>query len=269
MTLADILVHLDSSPRCGERVALAVTLAARHGARLTGLFAECAPAHQVGVVATWPSEDHVAHATAAAAAFAAATVSLGDGARFVDVDRGGEHEILVRTTDFARTFDLVILGQTEEGSRVPADLPEQVVQESGRPVLMVPHAGTHPDIGHRPLFAWHRSRAAARALADALPLVRADADALVVQATHHDDPIDDLRDRVVDHLSAHGITARYQTAPVEEVALMDTLLNQAADHAADLLALGGFETSGFPFLGRGAGTRYVLAHMTLPVLFSH
>ena len=36
-----------------------------------------------------------------------------------------------------------------------------------------------------------------------------------------------------------------------------------------LLALGGFETPGFPFLGRGAGTRYVLAHMTLPVLFSH
>jgi len=269
MTLANILVHLDSSPRCEARTALAVTLAARHGARLTGLFAETSSAHRVGVVATWPSEDHVARAGAAEAAFTAATASLGDKAAFVDINRGGEQEILARATDFVRHFDLVILGQIEEGGRVPVDLPEQVILESGRPVLMVPYAGTYADLGHRPLFAWHRSKGAARALADALPLVQPHAAAMVVQAGRHGDPTDEFHDLILGHLAAHDITAHYQTVVVEEVKLMDTLLNQAADHSADLLAIGAFDHTGFPFLGRGSGTRYVLRHMTLPVLFSH
>lgn len=269
MTLANILVHLDSSPRCEARTALAVTLAQRHGARLTGLFAETSQAHRVGVVATWPSEDHIARASTAEAAFLAATAALGDKAAFVDVNRGGENEILVRTTDIARNFDLVILGQSEEGSRVPADLPEQLVLESGRPVLMVPYAGTYADVGHRPLFAWHRSRGASRALSDALPLVQPHAAALVVQAARHGDTGDEFSDLVIANLAAHGIAAHYQTVVVEEVKLMDTLLNQAADHSSDLLAIGAFDSAGFAFLGRGSGTRYIMRHMTLPVLFSH
>ena len=80
---------------------------------------------------------------------------------------------------------------------------------------------------------------------------------------------DEFADLMLGGLAAHGITGRYQTVVVEEVKLMDTLLNQAADHSADLLAIGAFENAGFPFVGRGSGTRYVLRHMTLPVLFSH
>lgn len=269
MSLANILVHLDTSPRCKARVALAVKLARTYDARLTGLFAEVSPAHRVGVVATWPSEDHVARATAAAAAFAAEAAGLGDKATFVDVNRGSEHEVLIRATDIARHYDLVILGQIEEAGRVPVDLPEQIILESGRPVLMIPYAGTFEEVGHRPLFAWNRSRGAARAMADALPLVQSGADALVVQAGRHGEDPDEFADLVVASLAAHGIAARYQTVVVEEVKLMDTLLNQASDHSADLLAIGAFDHSGFAFLGRGSGTRYILRHMTLPVLFSH
>ncbi|WP_333825846.1 universal stress protein [Pinisolibacter sp.] len=269
MTLANILVHLDSSPRCAVRTALAVKLAARHGARLTGLFAETSHAHQVGVVVSWPSEDHLARAGAAEKAFTEVAASLGDKARFLDVNRGSEHEILVRATEIARHFDLVILGQIEEGGRVPGDLPEQIVLECGRPVLMIPYAGHFDDIGHRPIFAWHRSRGAARALCDALPLVQPKAEAQVVQAGRHGDPTDEFSHLLLDQLAAHGVTAHYHTAVVEEVKLMDTLLNQAADHSADLMAIGAFDHTGFAFLGRGSGTRYVMRHMTLPVLFSH
>ena len=269
MQLANILVHLDSSPRCAVRTALAVKLATRHGAHLTGLFAETSAPHRVGVVATWPSEDHVARAAAAEAAFAEAAASLGERAAYIDVNRGGESEILVRSTDIARHFDLVILGQHEDGGRVPVDLPEQIILESGRPVLMIPYAGSYDDLGHRPLFAWHRSRGAARALAEALSLVQPGADALVVQACRQGEAADEFSPLVIGALAAHGIAAHYQSAVVEEVKLMDTLLNQAADHSADLMAIGAFDHTGFAFLGRGSGTRYVMRHMTLPVLFSH
>ncbi len=269
MALANIVVHLDSSPRCAVRVALAVKLARREGARLTGLFAEVASAHRVGVVATWPSEDYVAAASTARTQFEGATPALGARARFIDVNRGGEQEILARATDIVRAFDLVILGQTDPAGRAPIDLPEQLVTESGRPVLVVPSAGSYEDLGHRPLFAWHRSRGAARALHDALPLVAPGADGLVVEAGPAGEATDEFAELVIADLAAHGVGARFQNVVVEDVRLMDTLLNQAADHAADLLAIGAFDGSGFAFLGRGSGTRYVLRHMTLPVLFSH
>src|SRR5208282_5214872 len=82
MILANILVHLDSKPRTAARVALSLRIAERAGARLTGLFAEKADAHQVGTVATWPSAHYTAAMEGARAAFAAATAPLKDRAAF-------------------------------------------------------------------------------------------------------------------------------------------------------------------------------------------
>lgn len=269
MSLSNILVHLDSTPRCAVRVATAVSLAARHGARLVGLFAETAPAQRVGLVASWPSADYTQHMEAARAAFAAAASSLGAKASFLDLNRGGEHEVLARSTDVARAFDLIVLGQSEAHSRTPADLAEQIIVESGRPVLMIPGAGDYPHIGQRPLFAWRRARSSARALFDALPLIEQGAQATVVQVDKHGDSHHEFNDLIVENLAAHGLKAHFRHVVTEDVKVMDTLLNEAADHSSDLLVAGAFDHAGFPSLGRGSGTRYLLKHMTQPVLFSH
>ena len=171
MALANILVHLDSRPRTAARVGLSLRIAERCGARLTGMFAEKADAHLVGTVATWPSAHYVAARDKAQAAFAAATAPLKDRAAFIDVNRGSDHEIIRRATEIARTFDLVVLGQAQDDVPVPAKLPDEVIAESGRPVLVVPYVGTYADVGARPLFAWHGERGAARAAFDALPLL--------------------------------------------------------------------------------------------------
>ena len=269
MSLANILVHLDSTARCAVRVRIAAKIAARRGARLIGLFAETASAQRVGLVAAWPSADYVEHMEAARAAFAEATASLGDKAKFIDLNRGGEHEVLARATDVARAFDLVVLGQHEAGSRTPAELAEQIIVESGRPVLMIPSAGDYPHIGQRPLFAWRRARSSARALFDALPLLAEGAQATVVQVDKHGDSHHEFTDLIVENLVAHGVKAQFRHVVTEDVKVMDTLLNEAADHSSDLLVAGAFDHAGFPSLGRGSGTRYLLKHMTQPMLFSH
>lgn len=270
MNLRDVLVHLDSSPRCRSRLDLAVSIAATDGARLVGLFAEVAPPQQVGVVASWPSADYAAAAAASRELFAEATSVLGAAAVWIDANRGSEMEVTGRVVDFSRLCDLVILGQPpEEGGRTPTDLPENVILSSGRPVLMVPHSGTWKTIGERPLFAWTNGRAAARALADSLALVRADADALIVEGAPRGAPPDEMIAPLVAHLATHGVRALHRVVVIEEVRLMDTLLNQAADHSADLMAVGAFEHAGFPYVGRGSGTRWLLRHMTVPILFSH
>jgi nucleotide-binding universal stress UspA family protein len=269
MTLANFLVHLDSGPRAAVRVALAVRLAERTGARLTGLFAETAEAHFVGVVAVWPSATYTSALEAARATFLAATSGLGERATFIDANRGSEAEVLARVTDIARSFDLVVLGQTQEGVAVPSRLPEHVITESGRPVLVVPFVGTYADIGRRPLFAWRRSRGAARALADARLLLANDCEALVTEIGRPGETRDEFADLVIASLAAHKVSARFQHRIADEIDVMDTLLNACADHGADLLAIGAFDGGSLALLGHGSGTRFVLGHMTLPVLFSH
>jgi nucleotide-binding universal stress UspA family protein len=56
---------------------------------------------------------------------------------------------------------------------------------------------------------------------------------------------------------------------VGDIGIMDTLLNNAADLGSDLLVMGAHGHIGLPFVSRGAGTRYILRHMTVPVLMSN
>jgi nucleotide-binding universal stress UspA family protein len=269
MILANILVHLDSRPRTAARLALSQRIAERTGARLTGLFAEKADAYVVGTVATWPSPHYTAAMESARAAFAAATASLKDRAAFIDINRGSDHEIIRRAIGIARTFDLIVLGQTEDDVPVPARLPDEVITESGRPVLVVPYVGTYADVGHRPLFAWHSSRGAARAASDALPLLANGCDALVIEVGDKNNPRDEFSDLLIANLAQHKAKARYQYSIVEEISVTDTLLSAISDHSADLMAIGAFDSGVHALFGHGAGTRNVLAHMTAPVLFSH
>ena len=269
MILANILVHIDFKPRTSARLGLAVRIAERSGACLTGLFAEKADAHHVGAVATWPSPHYTATVEAARAAFFAGAASLGDRAAFLDTNRGSDTEIARRVVDIARTFDLVILGQTQDDVPVPTKLPEHVIVDSGRPVLVVPYVGTYPDIGARPLFAWRSSRGAARAISDSLPLLKKGCDGLIVEVSRKSEERDEFAELLVANLAAHGVSARYQHFVVDEIAVMDTLLSAVSDHGADLLAIGAFDAGTSALFGHGAGTRHILAHMTAPVLFSH
>lgn len=269
MSIATILVHLDSSPRCAARLDLAVGLARRHGARLTGLFAEVAAPTHVGVVATWPSADYLAHVEAARARFEAGAAELGAAARFVDLNRGGRRTVVLRAADYAASFDLVVLGGHEPGGRVPDDLAEAILRGSGRPVLVVPPAGAFGHVGARPLFAWHRSPSAARALSDALPLIEPAAEALVVEALHAGEDADEFAEPTRDRLAAHGVAADWRRAPIDGLELADVLLNHAADHGADLLVAGAFDGAGATRFGAETVTRHLLRHMTLPVLLAH
>jgi nucleotide-binding universal stress UspA family protein len=269
MILGNILVHVDSKARTAARLSLAARVAARTGSRLTGVFAEKADAYHVGTVATWPSPHYTAAVESARQAFETAVAPLRERAAIIDLNRGSDHEILHRFVDLARTFDLVILGQTQEDVPVPAKLPEQTIVDSGRPTLVVPYVGTYADVGARPLFAWRSSRGAARAVSDALPLLAENCEALIVEVARKNEQRDEFADLLVANLKTHAVAARYQHFVVDEIAVMDTLLSAVSDHAADLLAIGAFDQGTQALFGHGAGTRHILAHMTTPVLFAH
>src|SRR5271165_2092738 len=270
MTLRNILVHLDSSPRTAERLQLAVNLARTHDARLAGIFAQRAEAYRVGVVAVWPPESYKLAAEASKAQFEAAVTGLRQ-TQWSDLNRGSDHEIVHLLTEAARHYDLAIIGQEDEDAPkiLPRELAEQLIVESGRPVLVVPYAGHYADLGARPLIAWTEARSAARALNDALLLIKPDAKAAVLTVGAGTEGQKLCAEHMAEHLRAHKINADIEHVQVTEVGLMDTILNLAADRAADLLVMGAFGSYGYPILSRGSGTRYMLRHMTAPCLFSH
>jgi len=263
--LRNILVHLDSGERTAVRLSLAAALAAQHGARLVGLFAQRGEARSVGVVASWPGEPYRAAADASRQAFATAAARLDD-PEWRDANRGSDTEITRVVTAMARGFDLTILGQHEPDrpAPVPSDLPEQVILHSGRPALVIPYAGKVPSLGVRPLVAWNGGREAARALNDALPLLSDAGTAWILQLGSDDSTADPVA-----HLDCHGVAAQTETLSVDGVGRMDMLLNRVADLGCDLLVMGAYGNYGFPHLNRGGGTRHILQHMTVPVLLSH
>ena len=72
----------------------------------------------------------------------------------------------------ARRFDLSIVGQAEpESSAVEEIIAEAALFESGRPVIIVPYIQKAPLKLDNVMVCWDGSRAAARAIADAMPLL--------------------------------------------------------------------------------------------------
>ena len=175
----------------------------------------------------------------------------------------------------ARYADLTILGQIDPDNEEIAMIrprPERVALASGRPILVVPYAGNFTALAKCVLVAWNESREAARAVADAMPLLAA-ADAVTVLAIDPQPGWDGEGDLpVVDlavHLARHQVNAHIERTPSAGVPVGEVLLSRAADLGADLLVMGAYGRSRARELLLGGATRTILASMTIPVLMSH
>ncbi|MBW7850866.1 MAG: universal stress protein [Rhodospirillales bacterium] len=269
MELKDIFVHLDGSERSHARLDIAVALAKRHQARLTGHFAK-ASAETVGVLGPRRSALDKSTAEASRELFEKAAGAAGLVATWRVTPSGEYNFVIADVVNAARNHDLAVLGQhdyTRADETVPPELVEQVLVASGRPALVIPFAGEFANIGTRVLVAWNGGREAVRAINDALPLMMAAKEVRVVVVNPPDRALDG--EAMVGHLACHGINAVADTLVVEGIGIMDMLLSRAADFGSNLLVMGAHGHYGFPWLNRGAGTRHILRHMTLPVLMSH
>lgn len=270
MSLKNLLVHLDQGERTVARLAIAADLAREHKARLVGAFGQRGQAPQIGLVSAWPSEEYANARDASKAMFDKLTADL-PSAEWHDINRGSDAQIMRHIIDLSRHADMVVLGQRDEQAKscLPEQMVGDVILESGRPVLVIPFAGDFARIGRHPLIAWGNAREAARALNDALPLIQHCDEATVLSFSARTEEGESSCAGVARHLADHGIRSKTEILLVEDFGIMDMLLNRVTDRGADLLVMGAHGHIGFPFISRGAGTRYILAHMTVPVLMSN
>lgn len=271
MSLKDVLVHLDSGPRAAERLALAVALGRRHGARLTGLFAESSSLGRSLVGRRDPA--HVVKAAQDAKAFfEARAAEAGIAWRWWQLEAGEYADVVSSTVVCCRHVDLAVFGQERgDDAPVPAGLVEQVIADAGRPVLVVPSVGRYAEVGKRVLVAWTGSRESARALNDALPLLeRAESVTVLSLQLPREGAIPGGLPplSVVEHLRVHAVEASYERVTLGDLAVVDQVLNRASDDGADLTVIGAYGMHAGAGLRRGDTTRAILESMTTPVLLS-
>ncbi len=271
--MKDILVHMDDSERCIARLDIAIGLAKQFGARLTGLFGRI-ESHKPSAVAHKASDQLIAARDSASALFAERTKAAGIVGRWWHLAHGEQDHVLSEIMFCARYADLVVMGQIDPNSKlVPKDLVEHTILNCGRPVLVIPHTGTFPTVGQRIALAWNAGKEAVRALNDAKPLM-AQASSVTVLSMHgqQESTASSMgevpRVDIIDHLAACGIKAEGERLAGEHIGKMDMLLSRLCDLGADLVVMGAHGQYGL-LQKRGSGTKYVLAHMTIPVLMSN
>lgn len=285
MTLKDILVHLDATPRCATRLEVAAGLAARHGAHLTGLFVIDLPPPDMfygfpsAFIDLQRAEDIVERLRATATAEAArAKAAFTDRLRrdFLQGEwRLVEGEAGETVALHGRYVDLVVFGQADPRATAAERLaqpPATTIMACGRPLLMVPFAGAFPAVGQHVLVGWNASREAARAVNDALPLLRQAARVTVLSVNPRLGIGGDGEVPAADialHLARHGIRAEAAQTTATDLPEGDTLLSYAADIGADLLVTGMYGHSRLREMVFGGVTKTLLTEMTVPVFMAH
>ncbi len=185
---------------------------------------------------------------------------------------GGGQPFVSEIATVCRTSELVLIGQPDEnGFTARLVTPADIIMASGRPVLVVPSAGSYADVGKRVLIAWNGSREAARAAFDALPLFAAGAKIHILTSGpggNADEPHQSGA-ALAKTLGQHGFdTVHHRTNP-GSITVGEEILSRAADYSADMIVLGCYGHTRLRETIFGGVTRDILKHMTVPVLMSH
>jgi nucleotide-binding universal stress UspA family protein len=271
-----VLVHVGLDRANTDRVGFAVTFAERFGSALTGayLMPPLIPS-AVAVGDVLPEliveQEKLAQADAEKARRAFLDHATRKGLRAEWHTLRGP--VVSRARHFARLADIAIVGQVDPDLPEEAVVlrPEELVLGSGRPAIVVPYVGGPHDFGRRVVVAWNGSREAARAVGDAMPLLREAQSVWVVSinAERETEGQPGPAAELMRHLADHGIKAEPQVLRSDDVSASDMLLSRIADLGADSLVMGCFGHSRLREIVLGGMTRDVLRHATVPVLLSH
>jgi nucleotide-binding universal stress UspA family protein len=275
--LAEIVVFVDGRTDSTGILEFVGVLAQEHGAHMTGVFMQPAPAITVpemfargkGILNVIEAQREQLEG-----------IEADHRALFEDIVRRRGIRSEWRSLPYlssevgvhAHYADLAVIARPDPAGQTPGplELVESLVLTSGRPIIVFPPHGTASRV-RRILVGWNAGREAVRAVADALPLlVKAEAvEVLVVD--HERQPSghgQELGADIARHLAHHGVQVkvRHLSSGGKDVGRL--LLSQAAAFDADLIVMGAYGHSHLSEWIFGGVTRTVLREAGLPVLMS-
>jgi nucleotide-binding universal stress UspA family protein len=272
-----IVVNLTIGVERDAAAHYAISLASIFKARLVGVAFVHNPKISPNLIAGIPVEiieaQRVAgnnQANEAVARFETAAKHAGvvTESQVIDVALGNAGDMFGR---IARCFDLSVIRQAESDKAAQEkSIIEAALFESGRPVIVVPYVQTQGAKFDRIMAGWDGSRTAARAIGDAMPLLKGakmiEVITIVTGAAKNTElsGID-----IGQHLSRHGLNVEVKRIATEGINVPDAILSHAADISADFMVMGGYGHSRLREVILGGATRGILMAMTLPTLMSN
>lgn len=168
-----------------------------------------------------------------------------------------------------RLHDLCILDSESQALDIDRDLIEAALLDSGRPLIVVPPESKAFSARHV-VVAWDGSGKAARALFDALPILRAAETVEVVQVEGEKDLTNILPgSALAAHLLAHRVEIVAKTIGARDGDVAEALRRHAERSNADLIVMGGFAHARIRQLILGGVTQSMLRHCPVPLFLSH
>jgi nucleotide-binding universal stress UspA family protein len=274
--IKDIVVNLsvgEGGPAGDYAVSVAEAFGA-HIAAIAFLYDPIVPVSSIGYIPAEVIEtqqaDNEKSAKAAIDRFAAAASRAGLSAEPVTVSASfaGAGDQFGR---IARRFDLAIVGQARpEANSVEEIIAESTLFGSGRPVIVVPYIQKAPLKLDLVMACWDGSRPAARAIADAMPLLEKAGRVELVIVTNERGKEDEIAGADMgQHLARHGLNVEVERIPGGKIDIADVLLSHAADSGADFMVMGGYGHSRLREFVLGGVTHSILRSMTVPALLAH
>lgn len=282
MAFKDALLQLSSYPEPTSAAAneQAVVFAGALGARISALTfkIEIPTAGNVLANTLLDIPGMVAAERQKSAANAQALISAFES---LATKRGVPHEQIVEScttsqlaaivTEHARMHDFTMIPIGEQAA-LQQYVAECVIFGSGRPTIVLPEA---PKRGSPSSFdvvgvAWDISRPAARAVADAMPILERAKTVRVVTITQ-EKTIDTKRSsaELAKHFACHGIEAVLEEEEAAGRTIGQALEDYVTAREIDLLVMGAYGHSRLRDFILGGATKTIIAHPPLPVLLSH
>ena len=270
MSVASILLHVDDTAAFESRLKIAVRLAHQFNAHLTAIY--------VGLPGNFRNVNETPHGADAGSSDEARVRKLceeiASGAG-VELDWLAEEGDLIDTVNaYGRYCDLIVLGQHDPDEKTGrgGSATDHVVLESGTACLVVPYIGAAREQMDNILIAWNGSTESARAVKDALPLLKqaSRVEILIINPEQQK-----VKERgapaagVKAYLAKHGVQAETHLMHNTQSDAGDALLSYASNFSADLVVMGAYGHARWREKVLGGFTQHLLGHMTVPVLMSH
>ena len=264
MPYKTLLMHLDDTEKVPTSVKFAAQLANKSDAHITGLVTETVGRINHPDVDFQNELDNMAEK---ASRFEVFCEKHGVNSYEAQIMRDDPIDSLIQ---YARHSDLVVLNQPSKQS--DRRVVESILLDAGKPCLFIPYIGSFDEVGKNIMLAWDGSREAARAAADALPLL-CSAESVEVVIINGGTGRKNNSDTIVDteiakYLARHAVNVEVKEI-VSDIDIGNTLLSHAADSGADLCVMGAYGHTRVREWIWGGATRTVLDTMTIPVLMSH
>jgi nucleotide-binding universal stress UspA family protein len=271
----DIIAHLDGTPEDEIRLAHAEALAGVFNAHLTGVYTNRLPdiadySSPVSVMAYVELENQLrADGEITRNRLAQRFQQLGVSNELRKIEAMPTEMRRAVATE-ARWADLFVASHPRGAAGKWSSAIEEVLFEGGHGVLLIPE-GVRPREAIRTIVVgWINAREAARAVAEALPLLRLATSTHVVcvyEGAASTGGAIELSD-IAAHLDRHGVTTNVRaisTAPHDAAA---AILAEARRVSADLIVTGAYGHSRLREWIFGGATRELIAQSDIPLLMA-